>query len=313
MLVTLSRKRAGRMRRRNGCNPKQYIAMSQITEKNDAIQIEGFSLSRCQDELASFVELRSHVSMKSMIPELKKHCSVQVVQAQSAVVSKAMGANSPALLSSPNMLHRSFRQSFTPRVDAFQKQGLSSIEAKKASALCALSELDFTVSKASVAVNHFQAAFAADTETLVTESLRSGFQELEHAHTKLFTSAVAHACARASVISGFPDVTIKPLPQSECVLVIAKNQSGQGLVSEISVNKMQQINTATEVIGIHDGSCEGVINRFNAEIKRLGVKFSSDSTRPTRGTVQNGANLAEKQKHEVERTRKLNQQRRAQH
>ena len=294
----------------NGFNKLITVTtMSQITEKHDAIEIEGFSFERCQADIAAFAEFRRQASIKSLLPELKQQCSVSVIQAGSSVLSQSTKTFSrPTVLSSPSTLHRSFSQSFRPRIATLEKQGFSSIDAKKASVFCALSELDFSISNTSVARTHFQTAFAATNETVLNESLRRGFQELETAHTKVFTAAVAHACAQASVTSGFTEITVKPLPASKGVLVVAKNKRGQALVSEISVNKLQQVNAVTEVIGLHDGTCGALIKQFNNEMKRLGVKFSTDTTRSTRGTVQNVTTQVVKQKDSLERTKKLNQQ-----
>ena len=287
--------------------------MSQVTERKNAVGIQGLSWRECQKDIISLMSAEQVSTVQAIIPEILKGCSPTVASVVNPLISKTESKNDRVLLLSSDTLQKAFAKPFTTRVNQFTALGLEKVEAKRAAVICSLSEMNFVVTNPARAKERLYTAFSEKTGADTDRALKTLFHELNSGHTKVFTTTLASLFAKASVVSGFPNVTIKPLPRSEGVLVIAKNQSGQGLVSEISVNKMQQVNTTTEVVGIHDGSCEGVIKRFNAEIKRLGVKFSSDSTRPTRGTVQHGANLAEKKKHELERTRKLNQQRRAQH
>lgn len=283
--------------------------MSQVTEKKDAIAIERLSLEQCKSALDSFSQLKSCEPVRNFLPQLTKCVAPKVVAEVNSVKKNISGIGEHQTIESPNTLYKKFKHTYQPMVKEFKQQGLTTVEAKKASALAVLSELDYRMSESTAAIKHLEAAVAEEDEAQVNKALKSCFHELEVTHTRVFTSMLADVCAKASIASGFREITVKPLKRSSGVVVSAINETGQGLVSEINVDKKQQVNTKTEVIGIHDGSCAEVMNRFNEALRRLGVKYSSETTRSTRVSHDD----AIEQNKRLERTRALNQRRQRHH
>jgi len=278
--------------------------MSQITERKNAIGIQGISLRECQNDIASLISTAAVSTVKTMMPELLKACAPGVITAVKPHILRSLQNRPSVMLSSPAVIQEAFAMPFKSRVRQFTDLGLDAAEAKQAAVICALSELDFVVLNPIIVKEQLQRAFSQKTEREVDQAFKAGFNELNSGQTQIFTSTLGSACAKASVESGFPNVVIKRLPLKQGVLITALNDKGQGLISEITVDKTYQVNTTTEVTGIHDGSCIAVMNRFNDALKRLGVKHSNEKTESTLLQACDGKDLT----NSIARTRRLNQQ-----
>jgi hypothetical protein len=84
------------------------------------------------------------------------------------------------------------------------------------------------------------------------------------------TAGLAAACQTASVEAGFPRVELLSLPGG-LWQIQASDTLGRGLVSEIQTGSDGGLTLITEVAGVKDGSCQTVMEKFDAALADQGV------------------------------------------
>jgi hypothetical protein len=92
-------------------------------------------------------------------------------------------------------------------------------------------------------------------------------QALEASNQQILVQSLVNAVNQASTKTGFGQVKVDNFQGK--TRVIATNFSGQALVTEI--NTTDQVNIATEVIGVTDGSCNEILDRFEQALLEEGV------------------------------------------
>lgn len=102
-----------------------------------------------------------------------------------------------------------------------------------------------------------------------------------HAHQELFTRRLVEACTRASSAAGFPTVEVRHVASG--VRLLATNPAGQALVTEIETGPAAEPALATEVVGVRDGSCSALLDRFDAALAQEGVHSAAPRRRFTGG------------------------------
>jgi hypothetical protein len=277
--------------------------MSQITERKNAIEVRGISWREYQTDIASRFAAPVVSSKCSILPEILCSCPVDIFNLARPLISAVTINDDDGMLQNPLCMKDSFEAKRESKYKQFVKEGHKPLAAKKAAIIQALSETDFIVSPSSVITDCFKNVIQANNEQSMEQAFKRGIRELQHAHAETFVQAMANVCRKASVQSGFSDVSMKLMPASQGIVVTALNEKGQGLVTEIALDRWQEINTTTEVIGIHDGSCGKVMSMFNDSLKKFGVKFGSEKTRSSLNCPVNNS----QKNRALERVRKLNQ------
>lgn len=288
--------------------------MSQISERTNIISIDELPLMpEVHASMVNISELSDYEALSFSLPDMNSFCPRNILSAINATGGNLNFVSSNKGICSPNVLRTVFGNSFAPSIKKIQAQGLSSLDAKKASMLNAISKMDFKVTDRRTVSAGLKAVMSAKDEKTLNSEIKVVMNQLESAHTKVFTVNLAKACAAASLKVGFSNVTIKPVNGK--LEVIAKNSDGKHLVSEIAVNqKTNQVDCNTETIGISDGSCSKIIEQFNGELRKMGVRIGNEKTTFTGGACQmsysrmidqNKKELQRKKK-EQERTKKLN-------
>lgn len=281
--------------------------MSELTERKNAISIEGLNWQNCQQEIASMTTVTSISTIKSIFPELLSTCSQQVIDAAGITRTDATSSHKKIVISSPATLQNKFVQPFHELIRELKAHNLDPVQVKQAAAIRTLSEMNYVITHPDKVKHHIRQALTQDNIEQVDKSFKAAFHELNAGHTTFFTSTVASLCKTASITCGFHNVSVKQRANSDTLLVTALNDKGEGLISEICVDKNHMVNTTTEVTGIHDGSCTKVMAQFNDELKRMGVKYQNEQTWRSPTVTRN------EYIRQLERTRKLNQQNQIRH
>ena len=121
-----------------------------------------------------------------------------------------------------------------------------------------------------------EAARQAKSEVMAT---------LETEHHRLFTQRLVGACTRASEKAGFPNVETETRPDG-IVRVVAANEAGHALVSEVDASPGEEPSLATEVVGVRDGSCTEMLDAFDEALEEEGVRASTPRRTFTGGVCQ---------------------------
>jgi len=108
---------------------------------------------------------------------------------------------------------------------------------------------------------------------------------LETEHHRLFTQRLVGACTRASEKAGFPNVETETRPDG-VVRVVATNEAGHALVSEVDASPDEEPSLATEVVGVRDGSCTEMLDAFDEALEEEGVRASTPRRTFTGGVCQ---------------------------
>jgi hypothetical protein len=108
---------------------------------------------------------------------------------------------------------------------------------------------------------------------------------LETEHHRLFTQRLVGACTRASEKAGFPNVETETRPGG-VVRVMATNEAGHALVSEVDTSPDEEPSLATEVVGVRDGSCTEMLDAFDEALEEEGVRASTPRRTFTGGVCQ---------------------------
>lgn len=288
--------------------------MSELSERTNIMSIdevtpvgEGFG------SMATLNDISSYQSLDLVLSGIQTFIPGDVLSALNATSSTLKFTTSKATICSPNTLRASFQTSFSPTLKKLESLGINPLTAKKASLISSLRKMDFKLSQSASIRSSIQTVFKSSEIKSLNNEIKIVMQKLEVAHTEVFVNKLAKVCAIASFNVGFKEVEIKSVQGK--LEVIATNKTGQRIISEINVDaKTNHVNANTETIGITDGSCITIVNKFNEQLKKMNIKIGHEKNSFTGGVCKmTYAKILDKQdkeslrsKREQERTKKLN-------
>lgn len=256
--------------------------------------------------------MSTYQPIQAVMPDIRDILPENLIAAINARVGGLNVAQTSTCVSSPNELRAQFRKTYASISKKIAQNGLSTFEATKASVIATISKMNFKVEDGRAVRQAMKALVNIRELNSLKKEVKSLMNHLEVSHTKAFTSVLARACVKASIAVGFKEVEVKDILGK--LEVIATNSIGQRLISEIGVDsRTNAVNMNTETIGITDRSCSVIMNQFNNELKKMGIKIGSEETRFTGGVCQmsyakmiDQHDKERKRKKELERLRRLN-------
>ena len=160
-----------------------------------------------------------------------------------------------------------------------------------------------------------QALVAAGTPAGVEKASHRLMQALETGHQQVMTRALVTACRNASLQAGFECVDATTGIDGS-IRVIASDKDGRALVTEIRADKEHEPSIETEVVGVTDGTCTDIMDRFDQALEVQGVRASHKDRKWTSGVCELAAakdflkrkvTPAKTKKEASQRARRLNQ------
>jgi hypothetical protein len=145
--------------------------------------------------------------------------------------------------------------------------GLTGIEALKVEAFATVVNTGYAIADQQQVMQNVQQIITASTVQQVNSLRQQCTQVLEANNKQVLVQSLTIACQNASLKTGFSQITTQN--RQGKIRVIAKNYTGQALVSEIDVANQVQI--STETVGITDGSCNAIIAQFEKALEEEGV------------------------------------------
>lgn len=288
--------------------------MSQITERINIIEIKEITSIPEANYLTEYLSsINKYKSIQTILSDIHNTLPKELSSAVNVSVSNQKVEFDNTFLSSPNTLRAQFKKVYTTIKDNVSQHMPSKIEATKASVLATISIMSYKVEEEKVVRDVINALVKSRNKSSLKREIESLMHCLEVSHTKVFTSALSKACVKASLAVGFKEVEVKKVYGK--LEVIATNSKGQRLISEIDVHpKTRVVNMHTETIGMTDRSCSLVMNQFNDELRKMGIKIENVTIKFTGGSCQMPyAKIIDQQdkeqkrkKKELERLRKLN-------
>lgn len=112
---------------------------------------------------------------------------------------------------------------------------------------------------------------AGSTKASALKAADSLVARVEDGHRRAVERTLVSACARASAVAGFASVSSHRGIDGS-MRVIASDPLGRTLVSEVRILHDRAPSLATEVIGITDGTCDRILDLFDAALEAEGVR-----------------------------------------
>ncbi len=134
-------------------------------------------------------------------------------------------------------------------------------------------------------VNQKLVNFKNSSSIDIKSNFKSLVDEIQVQHTKVFVSELSNIVAKSSSEVGYKNIVVRNLDQSKQLITALDNQ-GKGIVSEVNINSSGIVDVTSEMIGMVDGKCHEVLKKFDKNLKKYGVKFSSIDKEYTGGTCK---------------------------
>jgi hypothetical protein len=156
-----------------------------------------------------------------------------------------------------------------PAARAHEVRALPALDAVKLDTAVRLSSL--VAADAAPLAAPLRALEAASTLEQAHTAARSLMVAAQAEHHRVFTSTLVAACSRASLAVGFRHVETSTAADGT-LRVVATSDAGHALVTEIQAAPDAEPRMASEVIGLHDGSCNAILDRFDQALEAEGVR-----------------------------------------
>ncbi|WP_448571377.1 hypothetical protein [Trichothermofontia sp.] len=131
----------------------------------------------------------------------------------------------------------------------------------------------------------WQALEQATTLEAARVSLESFTQTLESQHQTLLVQSISLACEQAALKVGFGTLHV-PTTRNGLLRLVATDEQGRALVTEISTDPEQPLTMATELIGMSDASCEEILTAFDAALVEAGLRLGPPERKFTGGICE---------------------------
>lgn len=115
---------------------------------------------------------------------------------------------------------------------------------------------------------------------------REAVAKLESGHQRIFSTALLDAGKRAALKIGFAKIESLPSSLSSVARFAATDSSGKTIVTEINAPIGGDTRIETEVIGVSDGSCNQILDAFDAALEAEGVRSQPASRKFTGGVCE---------------------------
>ena len=155
----------------------------------------------------------------------------------------------------------------------------------KAAAIAMLEQENLRIENKELVEQVIEELLTANTIEQTTEKLSSAFAEIKREHAKVFTDTLSHAIMAASSTIGFDQVRLETVTPS-LIRIVATNRKGINLISEIHTDASKKIDVLSELEGVTDGSCENIMDEFNAELEKRGIVAVRKERKSTGGIAR---------------------------
>lgn len=252
--------------------------MSKVETRRNITEIQAIPLSSMVSNVSRTASVVSN-AVVTMTDAAIKEMITGNVNLQASTLKSEMGSTA---LYSPVNLRQQFSEIYTSSITEFS--GVKEVLTRqKAAALKTISSCDYQVQSPATIQQGITQIMQADAQQSFSRAVESVMNEIQAQHNQVFTHHLSSIVKEASIKSGFAkEVKVKVLNQK--LSVIATNEHGQALLSEIQVDKKsQRLDLVTETIGISDGSCNVILQKFGEELEKAGVKYGESSSKWTGG------------------------------
>lgn len=164
--------------------------------------------------------------------------------------------------------------------------GSGSLEAMKTKAFRQLAAQPFLVTNKAELKTSLTAIDRAGSLTELKTAYRYATAKLESEHQQIFTTALLQAGQRAALKIGFAKIESLPSPLASTVRFAATDALGRTLITEVAAPAGGDGRIESEVVGVSDGSCVGILDRFDKALEAEGVRSLPAKRKYTGGVCE---------------------------
>ena len=233
----------------------------------------------------SFFVSRSQVKkVSSTMPTTSQIAARLIAQMQPTLSATAQAllarfTQAPSAQNLPVAAVLEFKKSF-PLPDT-----LAPAEKIQVATLLQVASAPCLIENANLVQKQMQALQHSRTPEEAEESRSALLATLKDGHRQVFLRSLTEACTKAAFEVGLAAIEEKPGPLGERRLVATDN-TGRGIVTEIRPDRNGQVLLESEVIGVKDNSCQSLMEQFDRALEAGGVRSSASEQRPTGGVSQ---------------------------
>lgn len=162
---------------------------------------------------------------------------------------------------------------------------LSDVEAAKVTALASAASAPYLVADTNALHSTLKTLETAGSVVEVQRAEEQLRRVLEAQHHQVFVESLTVACERATLAAGFQTVEVAR-GIGDTVRVVGSNPAGHALVTEIDINPRHEPTIETEVVGVTDGRCNSILDKFEAALAEAGVRGTPPKRRFTGGVCE---------------------------
>lgn len=175
------------------------------------------------------------------------------------------------VVSSPVVLRNAFAESYSNEIGKLQSR-TNSLTKQKMAIIKTITNGEYKVKNTEVVSRGINEVLLSQTPEKLTTSLEKMMNAVQSEHNAVFTETISQVVKKASVATGFTNVQIKQTTGQ--ISVIALNEKGQSIITDVAIDdKTQRVDMVSETIGINDKSCDSILNKFDQELEKAGLKF----------------------------------------
>ncbi len=165
-------------------------------------------------------------------------------------------------------------------------RGISPVEALKVSTLLHIDQSPCWVQDGSAVRNAVHNLVTANNLRDGVRSREALYQTLQSEHRAVFVQSLTAACGNACSQLGFDRIEAVPAAIDNRHRLVASHANGQSLVVEIHTDEQGHTNLATEVVGVHDGTCNELLDAFDDALEAQGVRGDPPDRKFTGGVCE---------------------------
>lgn len=240
--------------------------MSQVRTRRNVTELSAVSFSDTVN-----VSMAAASAATKAISTMSNMAFRELVSGSVDVKSTTIGATKAVTLKSPVALRNSFAETYTLSMDEIT-ENIDVVTKQKMAIVKTIAQGDYQVLSESTVDKGIQAVMKSTDSSELLVAVDTMMNTIQQEHNTVFTQSIAAVVKKASISSGFANVKVKA--EGHKVSVIALNENGQSIVTDVKIDdKTQRVDLTSETIGIVDKSCDSILNKFDQELEKAGLKY----------------------------------------
>lgn len=173
-----------------------------------------------------------------------------------------------------SLVEREARDRMEPAMTQLKSHRLSSLDELRVSTLASLASAPYLVRDDKAVDKGIEALLEAKSMKEARSARKDLEETVKSGHKEIFDASLTRAASNAMGKIGFAGADIGRGAYGN-MRVTATDADGRSLVAEIQYGKNGHPRLAAEVVGVSDGTCHNILDRFEKALDEQGVRHTS--------------------------------------